>query len=105
MTLYDYKRQAMITARYKDSETQLTCAALGLCGEAGEVAEKVKKHYRHGTELDGEAVAKELGDILWYIASMSDCLGFSLDDIARMNIEKLSSRQERGVIAGSGDDR
>ena len=70
MTLYDYKRQAMNTARYKDSETQRTCAALGLCGEAGEVAEKVKKHYRDGTELDGEAVAKDMGTLVGVAADV-----------------------------------
>lgn len=79
--------------------------ALGLTGEAGEIAEKVKKSLRGDRELDREAVLKELGDPLWYITSMADDLGYTLQDVIDANVEKLTSRKERGVLKGSGDDR
>ncbi len=79
--------------------------ALGLCGEAGEIAEKVKKWLRGDRELDKEGLLKELGDPLWYITSLADDLGFTLQDVVDANIEKLSSRKDRGVLKGSGDDR
>lgn len=79
--------------------------ALGLAGEAGEIAEKVKKFLRGDKELDKAALLKELGDPLWYITSMADDLGFTLQDVVDANVEKLTSRKERGVLKGSGDDR
>jgi len=79
--------------------------ALGLCGEAGEIAEKVKKYMRGDKELDREGLLKELGDPLWYIASLADDLGYTLQDVVDANIEKLTSRKERGVLKGSGDNR
>ncbi len=78
---------------------------LGLCGEAGEIAEKVKKYLRGDKELDKQALLMELGDPLWYITALADDLGFSLQDVVDANIEKLTSRKERGVLKGSGDDR
>jgi len=79
--------------------------ALGLIGEAGEITEKVKKWLRGDTELDKEGILKELGDPLWYITSLADDLGFTLQDVVDANVEKLSSRKERGVLKGSGDNR
>jgi len=79
--------------------------ALGLIGEAGEINEKVKKWLRGDTELDKEGILKELGDPLWYITSLADDLGFTLQDVVDANVEKLSSRKERGVLKGSGDNR
>lgn len=79
--------------------------ALGLCGEAGEISEKVKKWLRGDKELDKEALLKELGDPLWYITSLADDLGFTLQDVVDANIEKLNSRKDRGVLKGSGDNR
>lgn len=79
--------------------------ALGLVGEAGEISEKVKKWLRGDKPLDKEAILKELGDPLWYIASLADDLGFTLQDVVDANVEKLSSRKERGVLKGEGDDR
>jgi NTP pyrophosphatase (non-canonical NTP hydrolase) len=77
---------------------------LGLCGEAGEVAEKVKKQVRDGV-FNRHEVAKELGDVLWYLANISNDIGYSLKEIANMNVDKLRSRKERDVIKGSGDNR
>lgn len=79
--------------------------ALGLAGEAGEIAEKVKKWLRGDRELDKQELLKELGDPLWYIASLADDLGFTLQDVVDANIAKLESRKARGVVKGSGDNR
>lgn len=79
--------------------------ALGLAGEAGEIAEKVKKWLRGDRELDREGLLSELGDPLWYITSLADDLGFTLQDVIDRNVEKLSSRKERGVLKGNGDNR
>ncbi len=83
--------------------------ALGLAGEAGEVAEHAKKAIRDDagvvSEERREAMAKELGDVLWYVSQLASELGLELDEIARANLEKLLSRQRRGVLSGSGDER
>jgi NTP pyrophosphatase (non-canonical NTP hydrolase) len=79
--------------------------ALGLAGESGEIAEKIKKWLRKDNELDKEALLLELGDPLWYITSLADDLGYSLQDVIDANVSKLTSRQERGVLKGSGDNR
>jgi len=82
--------------------------ALGLCGEAGELAEKVKKHYRDDTPLDAAemiAITREIGDVLWYIAALARHLGVSLETVAATNLKKLEDRAHRGVSRGSGDDR
>jgi NTP pyrophosphatase (non-canonical NTP hydrolase) len=81
--------------------------ALGLAGEAGEVADKVKKIYRDGRDdarFKGD-IAREIGDVLWYCSALADDLGFSLQQIAEMNIYKLSCRMNKGTIVGDGDDR
>lgn len=87
----------------------LTYVTLGLTGEAGEIANKVKKILRDsGGEISSEVradLAKELGDVLWYLTRLADELGYSLYGIANENMKKLASRAERGVIGGSGDNR
>lgn len=84
-------------------------AALGLAGEAGEVANKVKKVIRdHGARLHNEhraAIAAEIGDLLWYCAALATEIGANLEDVANDNLEKLADRKLRGVISGSGDTR
>jgi len=83
--------------------------ALGLAGETGEVIEHVKKMYRDSSRvLDAERRAKlikEIGDVLWYIAVLTEDLGIPLSEVAETNIAKLKSRQERGVLHGAGSDR
>lgn len=82
---------------------------LGLGNEAGEVQGKVKKVLRDKDgvfdEESKKAIADELGDVLWYLAALADDLGWGLDAIAQLNLTKLDSRRERGVIQGSGDNR
>ena len=83
--------------------------ALGLCGEAGEVAEKIKKIIRDKgsvyTPEDKAEIVKELGDVLFYVTALAKDLGFSLEYVAGMNVEKLMSRKERNVLHGNGDNR
>jgi NTP pyrophosphatase (non-canonical NTP hydrolase) len=107
--LSDYQQRSRATAVYPDAGSNLTYPALGLCGEAGEAAEKVKKAIRDdGGELTPErrdALAAELGDVLWYVAQLATEARLDLDAIARANLGKLLSRQERAVLHGSGDFR
>lgn len=92
------------TAVYPHTEAN-SYPVLGLVGETGEVAELTKKVIRDNTEMNLEALALELGDVLWYLARIIDEYGFSFDDIAQRNIAKLQSRQQRNVLGGSGDYR
>ena len=106
--LSEYQRRSRATAAYP-REAWLSYPALGLAGEAGEVAEHAKKAIRDdGGRVSDErraAMAKELGDVLWYAAQLATELGLELEEIARENLLKLRSRQRRGVLSGSGDDR
>ena len=104
-----YQREAGKTAIYPDRFDNLYYPALGLAGEAGEVCEKIKKIMRDKngklTEDDQQLLIKELGDVLWYVSALADELDVFLGDVASTNLEKLWSRQERGKISGSGDNR
>jgi NTP pyrophosphatase (non-canonical NTP hydrolase) len=106
--LSDYQRRSRRTAQYS-REAWLIYPTLGLVGEAGEVAEHVKKVIRDDAGAVSAArrvaLAKELGDVLWYVAGLASELGLDLDEIAQANLEKLLSRRRRGVLAGSGDER
>lgn len=108
MTLEEYQKQALVTATYP-KEHNILYPALGLNGEAGEVAEKVKKVLRDNNgDFSIEkchAIAKELGDCMWYISAMAHDIGYTLEEIGEMNINKLRSRQQRNMIHGDGDDR
>jgi NTP pyrophosphatase (non-canonical NTP hydrolase) len=103
MNFKEYQSKAVSFAIYPVTHKVLY-PTLGLCGEAGEVAEKVKKQVRDGV-FNRHEVAKELGDVLWYLANICNDIGYNLDEIADLNIDKLSSRKERNVIKGSGDNR
>lgn len=98
-----YQRKTQETAIYPEDKA-LEYLALGLNGEAGEVAEKVKKHIRDGKELD-EDFAKELGDVLWYLTRLVDELDADMSEVAEANLDKLFDRKERDKIQGSGDNR
>lgn len=109
MHFEEYQQQSRTTALYPDVGKNFVYPTLGLVGEAGEVADKLKKTIRDDrgivTDIKKEEVKKELGDVLWYVAQLSTELGLSLEDVARENLDKLSSRKMRGAIGGSGDDR
>lgn len=109
MTFDEYQQKSRKTALYPNSGSNFIYPTLGLAGEAGEVAEKIKKVLRdHDGVIDEvrkQEIAKELGDVLWYVAQIASELGLSLRDVASANIEKLYSRLERGKISGSGDSR
>jgi NTP pyrophosphatase (non-canonical NTP hydrolase) len=106
--LAEYQRRSRRTAMYP-REAWLTYPALGLAGEAGEVAEHIKKAIRDDdgevSDARREAMAKELGDVLWYVAQLATELDLDLGEIAEQNLAKLLSRQRRGVLSGSGDER
>ena len=109
MHLSEYQQRSRATAVYPDAGDNLTYPALGLCGEAGEAAEKVKKALRDDggvlTEERRAALAAELGDVLWYVAQLATEAGLDLDTIAGENLAKLLSRRQRNVLQGSGDSR
>lgn len=109
MKLNTYQEECKKTAVYPAQGMNYSYPALGLVGEAGEVAEKVKKIIRDQegvlTEENKIEIGKELGDVLWYIAIMADEMGLTLEEVAETNLKKLWSRKERGVLGGSGDNR
>lgn len=96
----NYQELAMVTKNKKlPLSEQIANAALGLAGEAGEVADMIKKWKFQGHLLDPKDIAKELGDICWYIALMSESIGLSFNEILEMNIEKLKKRYPEGFSA------
>ena len=114
MKFDDYQKKALLTDKYPKSRKKRHAEAvlysvLGLAGESGEVADKVKKMFRdHGGKMsprDYDALVLEIGDVLWYVAHTAQRLGLPLSEVARLNIEKLASRHRRGKLRGSGDDR
>lgn len=108
LSLNDYQRKALETAIFPTDE-KIGYLVIALCGEAGEVADKVKKVFRDKdgifSEADNKAVALELGDLLWYAANLAHVIGYNLSDIAQLNIDKINSRMERGTLHGEGDNR
>lgn len=109
MTFEEYQKISRQTAVYPDKGNNFIYPTLGLAGEAGEVCEKIKKVLRDNKgiidEIKQYEIARELGDVLWYLAQISTELNLSLDDVAKLNIEKLQSRKDRSKISGSGDNR
>ncbi len=110
MTFNEYQKKALETAIFnKDPLMDKTIWAMGISGEAGEILEKWKKivAYKDGiiTDEDIDGIKKELGDVLWYIALLAHSLNLELDDVVKLNVEKLASRKARGVQKGQGDNR
>ena len=95
MTFNEYQRESRRTALYPAKGYGLTYPVLGLVGESGEVAEKMKK----------QEIIKELGDVLWYLAQIAADLDFDLEEVAQRNLAKTQSRQARGMLQGNGDNR
>ena len=109
MTFDEYQKLALRTARAKTAQHELFHLTMGLVGEAGEVAEKIKKVIRDNDSdeafIDIENMSKELGDVLWHVAVLANYFDIPFDKIANDNIEKLASRLKRGTLGGSGDNR
>jgi NTP pyrophosphatase (non-canonical NTP hydrolase) len=109
MDFNEYQKMAKRTANYPSVGHRIIYPVLGLAGESGEIANKIKKIFRDDNNIitieRKESIKKELGDILWYISQISTELEISLDDVAVSNINKLASRAERGSINGDGDNR
>ena len=116
MTFGEYQELARRTSNYKNVvatlaphfvkvDAALSMAALGLAGESGEVVDYLKKVIHHGHDLDRVKLAKELGDVLWYVAEVSSTAGISLDEVASMNIEKLKSRYPDGFSSERSQNR
>lgn len=102
MNLNEYQMKARGTAVYKNRGNidGLTYSVLALCGETGELANKLKKHLRAGTEPDKLVLADELGDCLWYVSSVAQELGMSLEEVAQMNLDKLAERYKQNQAVG-----
>ena len=110
MTLNDYQQRALSTnINLADTETVFYDRMFGLVGEAGELADKVKKWIRDDKadwkKLDKKLMASELGDVLWYVATLADTLGYSLEEIGQINALKLKDRKKRQKLSGAGDHR
>ena len=97
MTISEYQKLAMTTLNSALSPKDvLINGVMGLCGESGEAIDLVKKHLAQGHELNKEQLAKELGDIAWYLAETATAIGYPLEDILQMNIDKLKKRYPEG---------
>jgi NTP pyrophosphatase (non-canonical NTP hydrolase) len=109
MNFDEYQKESRKTAVYPAIGHKVVYPTLGLLGESGEIAEKIKKIFRDKAGIisteDTDLLKKELGDVLWYLAQITTELGLSLSDVAATNIEKLQSRLKRDKIHGSGDNR
>ena len=113
MKFNDYQKKAISTDAYGGKGDFMSIAFInkvfGLAGESGEVVDKIKKHHRNNngviSQEDIRELAKELGDVLWYLSAIAHYLGIELDEVAEMNLAKLFDRQERGVIKSEGDNR
>jgi NTP pyrophosphatase (non-canonical NTP hydrolase) len=108
-TFNDYEKFAKSTMVYPNKGENIIYPVLGIAGEAGEVAEKVKKLIRDSNGVANEEwkkeLMKELGDVLWYVTAIAYELGYSLENVAEFNVAKLSSRRDRDKLHGSGDNR
>lgn len=108
MTINEYQKEAMRSVNpesLNDPVKGLSNTALCLCGESGEVADMVKKHLHQGHELDKEHLAKELGDVTWYLALGATIIGYELEDILQMNIDKLRKRYPDGFDSQKSQHR
>lgn len=92
MTINEFQEKALRTAGTPNLEN----GVLGLCGESGEVADIVKKHLFQGHELDTKHIAEELGDVAWYLSVSASAIGYKLEDILQMNVDKLLKRYPDG---------
>jgi len=100
MNVNEYQKLALTTLNPElNPKDVLINGVMGLCGEAGEAIDLVKKHLAQGHELDRERLAKELGDVAWYLAETAHAIGYSLEDVLQMNLDKLKKRYPEGFRA------
>ena len=88
-----------------EGDTRLVENTLGLVGEAGEVAEKIKKYLRDNSKVSQKEIVKEIGDVVFYATALSNYFYSNLEEVMQVNMDKLDDRAKRGVIRGSGDNR
>lgn len=109
MTFREYQIKMKETAIYPEKGNNFIYPTLGMVGEAGEVAEKIKKIWRDKDKQvsleDKEEIKKEIGDVLWYLSQLSEELGIDFDEVAQTNVDKIYSRRDRGQLGGRGDNR
>jgi NTP pyrophosphatase (non-canonical NTP hydrolase) len=109
MKFDNYQKEARKTAIYPNQGKNFIYPTLGLVGEAGEIAEKIKKIIRDDdgaiSSKKKQELKKELGDVLWYLANLAQEFNLSLEEIAKTNLAKLTSRQKRNRLHGDGDNR
>lgn len=116
MTFDEYQAEITADAAYPHVTANIVFPAMGLAGEAGELCDKIKKHWRNSnlpvqelrealTKEQVTEITKELGDVLWYIAAMCTELGIKMSDMVTINVAKYHDRRERGVLKGEGDNR
>ena len=109
MTFNDYQKETNKTAIYPDRGHNFVYPVLGMVGEAGEVAEKIKKVWRDKNNVvsddDKTEIKKEMGDVLWYLSQLATELEIDFEDVANTNILKINSRLERHKLNGDGDNR
>lgn len=106
MTINEYQKLAMTTLNTAlDNKDVLINGVMGLCGEAGEAIDIVKKHLAQGHDLDKEKLVKELGDIAWYLAETAYALGVPLEEVLQQNIDKLKARYPEGFDADRSINR
>lgn len=109
MTFDEYQTKSKATDTGTVIGEHYVYLAMGLAGESGELINKVKKVFRDNggqmTDEKKEAIKQELGDVLWYTAQLATALGFTLEDVAKDNLDKLSDRQKHNTIHGAGDER
>ena len=106
MTINEYQKLAMTTLNPDLNERDvLINGVMGLCGEAGEAIDLVKKHLAQGHDLDKEHLAKELGDVAWYLAETATVIGYPLEEIFQMNLEKLRKRYPEGFCVADSLQR
>lgn len=106
MKINEYQKLAMATLNPKlNNKEILINGVMGLCGESGEAIDIVKKHLAQGHELDKDHLAKELGDIAWYLAETATAIGYDLEEIFKMNIDKLKKRYPNGFTTSDSINR
>ena len=113
LSFNEYQHQAVSLAEYPNRGANLIYPALGLAGESGETVDKIKKLWRNSnktaahqlTDAERDALVKEIGDVIWYVAALAAELGYQLEDVAQINLDKLFDRRARNVIKSEGDNR